>query len=71
MTRVVLLIFGLGAAMVAAYVLLSGAEIQSIFADSKPGKSVPYEDPGHDHIDEQSRERLREILRDADSGSDR
>lgn len=56
MKRWIALPLGLGAAVVAAWVLLS-------VSSSLPGTATS---DGHDEIDLESREQLREILRQAD-----
>ena len=56
MKRWIALPLGLGAAAVAAWVLLSVSS----------GRPVAATSTGHDQIDPQSREQLRQILRQAD-----
>ena len=67
LTRALFLIAGLGAAAIAGYVLLSGVDLKTLLASSaepaRPAESVQE----HDQIDEESRERLRAILREADA----
>ncbi len=64
-----ILIFGLAAAIIAGFSLLTGP------AGDPPGLTPAKSDPVHAHgkddeIDEESRERLREILRSADNEED-
>ena len=69
MTRALFLIIGLGAAAIAGYVVLSGVDLKTLLAPqavpARPAESMQE----HDQIDEESRERLRSILREADTAS--
>lgn len=65
MTRGLFLIIGLGAAALAGYVLLTGVDLAALLGQSSSVQSQPTP-PSHDEIDDESRQRLRAILREAD-----
>ena len=65
MTRGLLLIIGFGAAAIAGYVLLAGADPATWLGQTSPDQQSS-EPESHDEIDVESRERLRTILREAD-----
>ena len=67
LTRVLLLIIGLGAAAIAGYVVLSGVDLKTLLASSAAPARPAEPAQEHDQIDEKSRERLRAILREADA----